>query len=266
MSKLQELPTIKDIEAIIRKAGAFAREEFLNFSRKDIEYKGKNDLFSYVDVETEKMLKAGFRKLLPGAGFINEEGEDEAGENGFRWIIDPIDGTTNFTHGLPLFAISVALQFEEETIMGIVYEVAHDEMFTAEKGKGARLNGNPISVSEIDNLSEGLVATGFPYTKFDWLDDYMDMLKHIMKESHGIRRLGSAAIDLIYVACGRFESFFEIGLNPWDVAAGALIVTEAGGKVTDFQDGPNFLFGRQIVASNAHVHQQMLEVINRVKV
>ncbi len=254
-------PDIRDIENIIREAGEFARKAFLAFSRSDIRYKGTNDLFSFVDVQTEQKLKTAFQALLPGAGFINEEGEDEQGENAFRWIIDPIDGTTNFTHGLPLFAISVALQYEEETIVGIVYEVMHDEMFVAEKGKGATLNGKRISVSEVAKLSESLVATGFPYTKFAWLDDFMEMLKDFMKESHGIRRLGSAAIDLVHVACGRFESFFEIGLNPWDIAAGALIVTEAGGKVTDFQGDDGFLFGRQIVASNGRVHEEVLGVI-----
>lgn len=263
MSRLTEVLDVAEVEGVIREAGAFARKEFLGFSRKSIVYKGHNDLVSYVDVETEKMLKAGFRELLPGAGYINEEGEDEASVNGFRWIIDPIDGTTNFTHGLPVFAISVALQYKGETVLGIVYEVAHDEMFVAVKGKGASLNSKPISVSDIDNLSEGLVATGFPYTKFDWLDDYMEMLTDFMRETHGIRRLGSAAIDLVFVACGRFEGFFEIGLNPWDVAAGALIVEEAGGKVTDFEGEDEFLFGRKILASNGHVHKQMLGVINK---
>jgi myo-inositol-1(or 4)-monophosphatase len=254
------------IEQIIREAGAFAREEFLNFSRKHIEYKGTNDLFSYVDVETEKKLKDSFRELLPGAGFINEEGANEEGSNAYRWIIDPIDGTTNFTHGVPLFAICVALQKSEETIMGFVYEVAHDEMFAAQKGKGATCNGEPIQVSGVKQLSKSLVATGFPYTNFSWMDDYMRMLTDFMQASHGLRRLGSAAIDLVYVASGRFEGFFEFGLNSWDVAAGGLIVQEAGGRVTDFEGKDNFIFGKELVASNGAIHDEMMEVVKaRVK-
>ena len=248
------------ITDIIQEAGAFARKEFLAFSTESIVYKGKNDLVSYVDVETEKMLKAAFRGVLPGAGFINEEGDNEIGENAYRWIIDPIDGTTNFTHGIPLFAISVALQKNEKTVMGWVYEVMHDEMFFAEKGQGAFLNGDRISVSSIDKLAESILATGFPYTEFSWMDEFMQMLRRFMRTSHGIRRMGSAAIDLVYVACGRFEGFFEIGLNPWDVAAGALIVQEAGGQVTAFDGGEDYLFGKQIVATNRLIHDEVIIV------
>ncbi|MEZ4684808.1 MAG: inositol monophosphatase family protein [Bacteroidia bacterium] len=205
---------------LIRKAGDFANKEFESFSSKHIEYKGKNDMFSYVDVRTEEILKEGLSKLLPGTGFINEESDNETGETDYTWIIDPIDGTTNFIHGIPLFSICVALQHNDEILMGYVYEVAHDEMFWAIKGKGAKLNGLPIEVSSVEKLSGSLMGTGFPYRQGPGFEDYLRLVSNVLRETHGMRRLGSAAIDLAYVAAGRLEGFFEIGLNPWDVAAG----------------------------------------------
>lgn len=245
----------------IRQAGAFARQEFLQFSAEHIEYKGKNDLFSYVDVQTERMLEASLGALVPGAGFLNEEGGAREGDGDYVWIIDPIDGTTNFIHGMPLFSISVALQHQGQVVAGYIYSVMADELFAALRGGGATLNGNPISVSGTRKLADSLLATGFPYREFSWIQDYIRMFTEFMQRSHGLRRLGSAAIDLAFVACGRLEGFFEFGLNPWDVAAGGLIVSEAGGKVTDFNGGDGYVFGRQLLASNGHIHREMYEVI-----
>ncbi|MDB4285997.1 inositol monophosphatase [bacterium] len=250
-----------EVERITRLVGEYARREFKSFSSNDIEYKGKRDLFSYVDVTCEVMIKEELSRLIPGAGFINEEGENQASQNDYTWLIDPIDGTTNFIHGIPFFSISIALEYDSEIILGYVYDVMTDELFSAAKGKGATLNGERIHVSETEKLQEALLATGFPYDNSPWLEAFLQLLIKIMQQSHGLRRFGSAAIDLSYVACGRLEGFFEFGLSPWDVAAGTLIVQEAGGKVTDIKGGDNFIFGKQMVASNGHIHDDMLAIM-----
>ncbi len=256
------LPTLlNQTELAVKEAGEFARNAFQNFSRQQVEYKGKNDLFSYVDVQTEQLLKEKLGTLLPGAGFIGEETADAQAINDYTWIVDPIDGTTNFVHGIPMFAISVALRQGTEVVLGIVYEVIGDELFAAYKGGGATLNGEAIQVSECKVLAESLIGTGFPKKGLSSLDEYLKLVAYMLAASHGIRRMGSAAIDLVYVACGRLEGFFEWGLNPWDVAAGALIVQEAGGIVSDFKGGNDYLFGKQIIASNGHIQEDLEEVI-----
>ncbi len=165
-----------------------------------------------------------------------------------HWIIDPLDGTTNFIHGVPVYSISLALVKDGVVQSGVVYEISRDECFTAWKGGGAYLNGTRIHVSETNSLAQSLLATGFPYYDFKRIQDYLALLHDLMKSTHGLRRLGSAAVDLAYVSCGRFEGFFEYGLSPWDVAAGVILVTEAGGQVTDFNGGEKYIFGHQIVA------------------
>ncbi|HEX2616257.1 MAG TPA: inositol monophosphatase family protein, partial [Flavobacteriales bacterium] len=182
---------------------------------------------------------------------------------GLNWIIDPLDGTTNFVHGIPCYCTSVALVRGEEVLIGVVLEVTRNECFSAWKGGGAYLNGKRIHVSQRGQLLDSLLATGFPYDDFAYESAYMDLLRDLMHRSRGIRRLGSAAADLAYVAAGRFEAFYEYGLNAWDVAAGILLVLEAGGRVSDFREGDRFLFGEEIVASNGHIHREMLDVIER---
>ena len=243
---------------LIKSTGDFIRQEAKGFSSEDIEQKGLNDLVSYVDKEAEKKLVEGLSALLPEAGFIAEEGTSNKKGDLYNWIIDPLDGTTNFIHGLPVYSISVALQKENELISGIVYEVNRDECFHAYKGSDAFLNEKKISVSKDKDLSQSLIATGFPYYDFEQLDAYVRILKSLMQASHGLRRLGSAAVDLAYVACGRFEGFYEYNLNAWDVAAGAFIVQQAGGKVSTFSNGENFVFGREIVAACPKVHTELL--------
>lgn len=250
-----------DLLRLIKEAGAFAKKEFESFAAHHIEYKGKNNMFSYVDVQTEEILKEGLNKLLPGAGFINEEGDDQEGETDYTWIIDPIDGTTNFIHGLPLFAICVALKHKDELLMGYIYDVPHDEMFWALKGEGAFLNATPIQVSDTPTLSSSLMGTGFPYRHTPHFETYLRLVSQILRETHGMRRLGSAAIDLAYVAAGRLEGFFELGLSPWDVASGALILQEAGGRVTDFDGGDDYIFGKRIIATNGKIHDEVLQII-----
>ena len=256
---------LNSLEALIVETGNFILTEQKTFSADKIEYKGKNDMVSYVDKTAEKMLVKGCKTLIPNAGFINEESGESISESEYRWIIDPLDGTTNFIHDLPCFAISLALQYKEKTILGYVYHIPNREMFFAQKGKGATLNGEPIRVSAASQLSEALLATGFPYTQFGWIEEYMDMLKALMPRSHGLRRMGSAAIDLAYVACGRFGGFFEVKLSVWDVAAGALLVQEAGGTVTDFTGGDGYLFGREIVATNGKFHAEIIEITQEKK-
>jgi myo-inositol-1(or 4)-monophosphatase len=246
---------------IVRRVGAFIKREAENFDRSKVEMKGFNNLVSYVDKEAEKQLVEALRELMPEAGFIAEEETDSTKGERFNWIIDPLDGTTNFTHGLPLYSISVALLDGDEVVLGIVYEINKDECFYATKGGGAFLNDNPIKVSPAEGLKDSLIATGFPYYEFGLTQQYLQVLGSFMGKSHGVRRLGSAALDLAYVAVGRFEGFFEFNLNAWDVAGGAIIVQEAGGQVSKFTDGGDYIFGREIVASNGNIHQEMLDTI-----
>ena len=250
------------LAAVTRHAGQFIRQEATTFDRSKVETKGLHDLVSYVDKDTEKLLVAGLREVLPEAGFITEEGTEGAVRaEEFNWIIDPLDGTTNFVHGLPCYSISVALMHHQELVAGVVYEVTRDECFRAAKGAGAFCNEQPIHVTDVAALGGSLLATGFPYTHFGLLDDYLRVLGAFMERCHGVRRIGSAAVDLAYVAAGRFEGFFEFNLNSYDVAAGILLVREAGGRVTQFLEDGEPVFGREVVASNGHVHQQMQDTI-----
>lgn len=251
---------LPEVINLAKQAGALIRDEGIKFNVESVEYKGLNDLVSFVDKEAEKLLVSGLRKALPQAGFITEEGTASAQEEEYKWIIDPLDGTTNFIHKLPIFAVSIGLIRGGKPVLGVVYEVNRDECFYAVEGDKAYCNGNVIKVSPTSSLSGSLLATGFPYYNFEKMQLYLDVLDKFMKKTHGLRRMGSAAVDLVYVACGRFEGFFEYNLHPWDVAAGIIIVQQAGGIVTDFSGQNNALFGRQIIAAN-QVHQEMLEVI-----
>lgn len=253
---------LQEVIVLVKEVGDFIRSEAQNFDTSKIEYKGKNDLVSYVDQEAEKRIVQGLSELLPGSGFIAEEGTSNHKSDTYNWIIDPLDGTTNFTHGLPIFAISIALIKRKELVLGVVYDISRDECFHAVKGKGAFLNHVPIQVSTTSTIERALLATGFPYYNFDQMQQYLSIINDFMQTTHGLRRMGSAAIDLVYTACGRFEGFFEYNLNAWDVAAGALIVQEAGGVVTDFKGGDDFLFGREIIAGNA-TQPEMLKTIAR---
>jgi myo-inositol-1(or 4)-monophosphatase len=251
--------TARQTVSLCREVGEYIRQEAARFDHHVVEEKGLNDLVSYVDKTAEKKIVLGLSNILPPAGFITEEGTAGHSEEEYRWIVDPLDGTTNFTHGLPVYAISIALMRFDELVLGVVYEINKDEMFWAAKGKGAWLNESRIKVSDRTKLSESLLATGFPYNNFEQMAEYLKILREFMQSTHGLRRMGSAAVDLAYVACGRFEGFFEYNLNAWDVAAGSLIVQEAGGSVTDFSLGNNFLFGREIIAGG-----RVLEEIQKV--
>ena len=246
---------------IAKNAGDFIRNEGMKFSTNDIETKGKNDFVSYVDKGAEKLIVDALSALLPDSGFIAEENTSTTKGEVYNWIIDPLDGTTNFIHGLAPHAVSIALQENEKTVVGVVYEIGMDECFYAWNEGGAFLNDKKIHVSDKNKVADSLIATGFPYKDFGKLELFMHSLTYFMQNSHGLRRLGSAATDLAYVACGRFEAFYEYGLNAWDVAAGAFIVEEAGGINCDYSGEDNFIFGKEIISSNAGIFAEFSKIV-----
>jgi myo-inositol-1(or 4)-monophosphatase len=249
---------------IVRETGQFILDERKKFSSSDFEAKGKQNFVTHVDTGAEKMLVRGLGELLPEAGFVAEEGTAGHSGEAYQWIIDPLDGTTNFIHGLPPFSISVALAHEGIIILGIVHELGFREFFYAWKGSKAFMDGREIEVSKTRTVNSSLIATGFPYTYFDRLDPFMYSVRYFMQNSHGLRRLGSAATDLAYVACGRFEAFYEYGLHPWDVAAGTFIIQQAGGKACDFYGRDDWLNSGTIVATNAAVFEEFKAVIHDI--
>ena len=252
----------KETEKLVERSADFIQNQLGNVKNQQIETKSLNSLVSYVDKKAEEMLVEGCMKILPEAGFITEEETiEKSADKEWLWIIDPLDGTTNFLHSLPFFSISVALQHRGKTVMGLVCEVNRRELFYAIKNEGAFLNGKKISCSSTEKLTDSLLATGFPYYDFDRRDAYLKLLGELMPKSRGIRRLGSAALDLAYTACGRFDAFFEYSLAPWDVAAGAFMVEEAGGIVTDFTGGDNYLYGKEIIATNGGINKEMSELL-----
>lgn len=246
---------------VVEQAGAFIAQERKTFSEKDVLNKDTNDLVSYVDKQSEARLIEGLKELLPEAGFIAEESSPEAGAQGLSWIIDPLDGTTNFIHQIPSYAISVALARGSEILLGVVYNIPQNEMFYAHREGKAFRNGREINVSAHSKMADCLVATGFPVKNFDRLEGFQRTTGYFMRNTRGLRRLGAAAVDLCYVACGKFDGFFEYNLNAWDVAAGALIVERAGGKVSDFTGGNNYLFGKEMIAASAGIYNEFQSVV-----
>jgi len=247
---------------LARETGEFILREARNFDRGRIEQKTRfNNLVSYVDKESERRLVENLGKIIPGSAFLAEEGTETSG-NEWKWIIDPLDGTTNFTHGLPPFAISIGLTRNDKLVLGVVHEVNASETFHSFEGGPVCCNDAEVRVADTTTLDKSLLATGFPYMQADRMDAHLSIIRNFLEQTHGIRRLGSAATDLAYVACGRLDGFFEYHLAPWDVAAGAFLVMQAGGRVTDFSNGPGYIHGGQLCAGNS-VHPLMLEVIRR---
>ncbi len=256
------MPLIQQVIPIVEEVAAFIAQEAAQFDRSHVVLKELNSLVSYVDQQAERMLIEKLTHLQPDAGFIAEEGQGVRNANGYNWIIDPLDGTTNFVHGIPVFSISVALSLDNEVVMGVVYEVNRQECFWAVKGRGAFLGDKPIKTNSNIILADSLLGTGFPYQKFEHEGPFWNTFSELMKRSRGLRRLGSAAVDLAYTACGRFDAFFEYKLNAWDVAAGALIVQEAGGLVTDYSGKTNYIFGGEIIAAaNPSIHGEVQRCI-----
>lgn len=250
------------VQQIAREAGEFIRQEGNKFKKSDIEFKGITSLVTYVDKTAEANIVAALKKLIPDSGFVTEEGTAGRSNEKYIWIIDPLDGTTNFLHHLAPHSVSIALMEDNRIVLGVVYEVKLDEMFYAWKDSSAFLNGIEIKVSPTANIQHALIATGFPYYDFERVDDYIAAMKHLMQHTRGLRRLGSAAVDLSYVAAGRFDAFYEHALHAWDVAAGAFIIQQAGGKVSDFNGGDNWLFGGEIVVAGNNFFDEFYSIIH----
>lgn len=241
--------------------GQFLLKEIKTLKQSDVEEKGIHNLVTHVDKSAEKQIIETLSKLLPESGFIAEEGTSTKVGETYNWIVDPLDGTTNFIHGVPLYSVSIALKKDDELVLGVIYEPNLDECFYTWKGAPSFLNEKEIQVSSIPTIDRSLFATGFPYQDYSKLDNFMEFFIYLMRNSRGVRRLGSAAVDLAYIACGRYEGFYEYGLNPWDIAAGILLVQNAGGKVFDFSGGQNYLFGEDIIAVNTNISEEFLAQI-----
>ena len=233
------------------------------FGKVAVEYKGDVDLVTEADRASEKLIVSRIRKHWPDHDLIGEEGSRTETGSAFRWYIDPLDGTTNFAHGYPVFCVSLGLEYKGERIAGVLYDPCRNEMFAAEKGTGATLNGRQIHVSTVSRLAESLLGTGFPSHKRH-KNPNIHFYHQLTLRSHGVRRAGSAALDLACVACGRYDGFWEFNLNPWDTAAGVLLVEEAGGRVTNFTGGAFAISSREVLASNSLVHDELLAEFKKI--
>lgn len=249
---------------VVEEAAAFIRSKAKDISDSDIEVKSRNSLVSFVDKTAEEMLVKGLSAILPEAGFITEEGTVAQRKSAYTWIIDPLDGTTNFLQHIPFYAVSVGLLHEDELVVGIVYDVEHHEVFYAWKGGGAWCNGERIFTSNKKEITDAMVATGFPYAARDVVPELIRVFDYFLKNGRGLRRLGSAALDLAYVACGRFDVYYESRLNAWDIAGGILLVEEAGGKVTDFEGGVTMLESGNLISANGYIHDDAVSIIRSI--
>ncbi|GCD76829.1 inositol monophosphatase [Thermaurantimonas aggregans] len=253
---------VKKVETVAQRASQFIQNEQKSFSEKSVEIKELNSFVSYVDKTSEELIVNELKRILPEAGFITEEATvSQSGDYEYVWIVDPLDGTTNFIHGLPFYSVSIGLTHRMTPIVGVIYDCGLNDLYSAWKGGGAFKNGQPIKVRTQPGLDKALLATGFPYRDYGRMPAFMKLINSTFYRTRGVRRIGSAAIDLAYVAAGRFDVFFEYGLSPWDVAAGIVIVQEAGGRVTDFSGGGNYLFGGEIVAGQPWVFDDFMELV-----
>jgi len=243
-----------------RAGGDVLRRRFANRAALSIEVKATHDYVTEVDREAEAAVVDVLRRRAPSHSILAEEGSVGAAGAAHRWIVDPLDGTTNFIHGVPTFAVSIGLTDERGLVAGCVHDPCRDETFHARRGGGAYLNGARISCTLLDHLDAALIATGFPFRKLDRLSAYLAAFERFVRSTSGLRRAGSASLDLVYTACGRYDGFFEIGLSPWDLAGGALVVLEAGGVVTDVHGGPEFLRDGSVVAAGPRLHAAMLAI------
>lgn len=257
-------PTLLFVEELARKAGQILYD---NYEKElDIKFKGEIDLVTHVDHESERYLIHEINQHFSGHKFLAEESGESGGESDHLWMIDPLDGTVNFAHGVPFFCVSVAYAYKGEVKLGVVYDPMRNEMFSAERGLGSKLNQKPLKVKETELLKQSLLVTGFPYDAWTTKTNNFDNYEHFGKLSQGVRRLGSAALDLCYIAAGRLDGYWELAVKTWDVAAGGLIAEEAGARVTNVKGNPNYCdLPVSIIAANPRLHQQILEGINRGK-
>ncbi len=250
---------LKFMQAIAREAGTILKRELPN--KRQIDFKGEINLVTEVDRMSEDLLVARIRHAFPQHGILSEESAELRCSSDYRWIIDPLDGTTNYAHGYPVFCVSIALEVKTEVFYGAIYNPIMDEMFTVEKGKGAYLNGRKLLVSDTAELSRSLLATGFPYDIRESQENNINYFNAMAVKAQALRRAGSAALDLAYLAAGRFDGFWELKLKPWDTAAGALMIKEAGGEVSDLGGNSHDLASPHILASNGKIHRQMMEIL-----
>lgn len=249
--------------AAAARAGALIRARYRE--RPEVSFKGAVDLVTAVDREAETLIVDALAGAFPEHGIVAEESAARPSHDGHTWYVDPLDGTTNFAHGYPHFAVSLALAHEGQLIFGLVYDPVREELFTAGRGEGARLNGAPIGVSETRPLDHALLGTGFPYDRREHVEFYLAFWQEALRRAQGVRRAGSAALDLCWLACGRLDGFWEWKLRPWDTAAGRLVVEEAGGRVTNFSGGPHELAGEETAASNTLLHGELVRMLADVR-
>src|SRR5208337_1993184 len=245
-------------------AGQIISDNLGRLSKDDVGLKQVSDFVTRVDKESEACIIRVIRERYPDHHILAEETMKDTALDGYRWIIDPLDGTTNFIHQYPVFCVSIALQLQSEVIAGVIFDPLRADLFTAEKGKGACLNERPITVSSITACQDSLITTGFPFRMKEHIDLYLKLFKNVLFKVSDLRRAGSAALDLAYLAAGRCEGFFEIGLGPWDIAAGSLIIEEAGGVITDFSGGNEYLSTGNIVAGNRAIQAELLKEVQAV--
>lgn len=255
---------INDIIQIAKEAGEIIRNAYRTKFSIEIKENNIKNLVTEVDKKSEQTIIEFIRKNFPSHNILAEEGGEKKSSSDYIWVIDPLDGTTNFAHGLPIFSVSIGVQYKEETIAGVVYDVMRDVVYSAEKGSGAFENGKKISVSSNEKIEDSLLVTGFPYNVSENPEKAFERFIVMLKTARAVRRLGSAAIDFCYVANGVFDGFWEVHLNPWDICAGKLIVEEAGGKVTDFNGNPISIFNKTILSTNGKIHNKMIELLNSV--
>jgi len=244
-----------------KSASKILTDNFGKISLEDIKEKKQNDFLTFVDEESEDTIIKSILNAFPDHSILAEESGWQKHNSDYEWIIDPLDGTKNYISGIPFFSISIALRHKDQIELGVVLDPVRNELFHAQRGGGAFLNGKKILVSNRENLEDCLLATGFPFKQKQSLPSYVNCFKDIFQQCSGMRRMGSAAIDLAYVAAGRFEGFWELGLSPWDMAAGSIIIVEAGGKITDFWGNNSHLSNGYITATNGHIHQVLNQII-----
>jgi myo-inositol-1(or 4)-monophosphatase len=254
-------PTLLEIESLAREAGKILRDGY--GKEHDVQFKGVIDLVTEIDHRSEKFLLGEIKRRWADSRFVAEE-SGESGHGELIWFIDPLDGTVNYAHGVPIFCVSIACAWEGQTRLGVVHDPMRDEMFTAERGCGSSLNGHPVHISHTAELQQALLVTGFPYTTWTAKINNLEYFGRFARITQGVRRLGSAALDLCYVAAGRFDGYWELELKPWDVAAGGLIAEEAGALVTNLQGEREYLLPPQsVLAASPDIHEKMLDVLKQ---
>lgn len=251
-----------EVQDIAREVGSFIRDEQKKLSAENIEVKSVASLVTYVDKTAEQRIIAALKELIPESGFVAEEGTADSNNEKYTWFVDPLDGTTNYLFGVSPHSVSIGLAEDGKMVLGVVYEIGHNEMFYAWKNSPAYCNDKEIKAATRSKSEETLIGTGFPYYDFDRINDYIEAMRYLMKNTLGLRRFGSAAVDLCYVACGRFDAFYEHALHAWDVAAGVFILQQAGGKSTDFNGGDNWLFGGEIISASNRYFNEFYSIIN----